>query len=296
MSICSVSNCGRPVIARELCSSHYARARRGVSLDKPLGTKTPGGKPCSIDGCNKRAASSGLCTTHRARKLAGADLLAPVATKFVTDDLLERLRFYAPEGGPDECWEWTAARNKNYGAMAVHGSRMRMAHVVAWELHHGQSLPAGMVVRHTCDNPPCVNPAHLVLDTQAANVADKVAKGRQDAGEKHGLAKLANEDIVEICRLYDTGVSQRRIADQFGISQANVSFIVRGKAWSHLDASTIAPDAKARHIKLTEDQVREIRRLYASGTWTHARLAKRFGVSDASICGLINRTIWANVQ
>lgn len=48
---------------------------------------------------------------------------------------------------------------------------------MAYELTKGH-IPAGMIVMHTCDNPPCCNPSHLVLGTQAENLADMRAKGR----------------------------------------------------------------------------------------------------------------------
>jgi hypothetical protein len=235
MSICSVSNCGRPVIARELCSSHYARARRGVPLDKPLGTKTPGGKPCGIDNCGRKAVSYGLCNAHRMRALAGKPLEDPFLTRFVTSDIAERLRHYAPAGAPDECWEWGRGTNKGYGVIAVGTGKVRQAHVVAWELHHGQPLPTGMVVRHLCDNRPCTNPAHLALGTHADNASDRVEHGQSNKGVDHPHAKLSDEDVVEIRRLYESGVYQRVIAGQFGISQANVSFIVNGIAWDHIN-------------------------------------------------------------
>lgn len=233
MSSCLVPTCGRTVIAIGLCDSHYRRHRRGVPLDKPLRQRRPGAT-CSVDGCDRKHAADGYCQAHWRRNRNGLDVSAPITSKLVTDDLLLRLRTYAPAGAPDECWEWTRSRNKNYGAIAVHGSRMRQAHVVAWELHHGRELPAGMVVRHACDNPPCTNPAHLELGTHADNVDDKVSRGRQSIGESHGIAKLTESDVAEIRRLYAAGgLRQKDIAEMFGVTQSNISHITRRKQWTH---------------------------------------------------------------
>lgn len=116
----------------------------------------------------------------------------------------ERLenRFWAKvdrSGGADACWEWTAACFKaGYGAirLTIVGVTKwtETAHRVAYSLVYGQ-IPDGMYICHHCDNPPCCNPNHLFADTQAANVADMVAKGRHVTwAERHGrdeiLAKI----------------------------------------------------------------------------------------------------------
>lgn len=78
----------------------------------------------------------------------------------------------------EDCWEWNAFKTKKfgYGAFRLNG-RMHNAHRISWLLSRGE-IPAGICVLHKCDNPPCVNPAHLFLGTQADNVKDCKAKGR----------------------------------------------------------------------------------------------------------------------
>lgn len=81
------------------------------------------------------------------------------------------------ERGPD-CWLWKGVRNADgYGRLYFRGHH-DYAHRVAWELAHGLPIPTGVVIMHTCDNPACVNPAHLRQGTIADNNRDRAAKGR----------------------------------------------------------------------------------------------------------------------
>jgi transposase len=291
-TICSVNGCDRTAAARKLCQAHWARWRRGVPIGGPLTTKLAD-RRCTIDGCGRKHAAHGLCMAHYNRRNSGMPLDVPLREVFQTDDLHERLRHYCPEGAPDECWEWTRARNKNYGMIAIGDGKLRGAHIVAWELANDRKLPEGMVIRHSCDNPPCTNPRHLLLGTHGDNVNDKVSRGRQDAGIKQALSRLTNEQVVAICELYQDGWSQSQLATRFDVSQQLISTVVRGKGWKHLGASVIPATAPPRHHKLSKDQADEIRSLYASGAWTHSRLAKKFAVSPATVSLVVNGKIWA---
>jgi len=109
------------------------------------------------------------------------------------------------------------------------------AHRVAWLLEHGDD-PGESKVRHKCDNPPCQNPACLLLGTQADNCHDMYARGRDRKrgrpGEQHHAAKVTALEVVEMRLLASEGVMQKDLAFMFGLSKAQTSRIVRGTRWT----------------------------------------------------------------
>jgi hypothetical protein len=94
-------------------------------------------------------------------------------------------RFWAKVqcGSNDECWPWLGCVDKDgYGVSWTH--KKRPAHQVAWEIETGQLWPKGLQSRHTCDNPPCVNPQHIIPGTISENTLDQVERGKHNHARK----------------------------------------------------------------------------------------------------------------
>jgi hypothetical protein len=121
-----------------------------------------------------------------------------------------------------------------YGRFKFRGVEYH-AHRVSWELANGP-IPEGLLVCHRCDNPPCVNPAHLFLGTQADNLADRDAKGRAvyRRGSKNGAAKLTEESVRHIRRRLKEGELQKTLAAEYGVSQSLIAQIRKGQVWGHV--------------------------------------------------------------
>jgi hypothetical protein len=139
----------------------------------------------------------------------------------------------------DLCWEWksTARLKSGYGRISINGKQY-LAHRASWEFFYGP-IPEGMIVRHKCDNPPCCNPLHLELGTDAENYQDMIERGRRifrgAKGEKNCKAKLSENQVIKIRQMYEHGnESTNTLARKFGVTQALISQIVLRKIWKHI--------------------------------------------------------------
>jgi len=87
------------------------------------------------------------------------------------------------------------------------------------------------VVMHTCDNPNCVNPKHLMLGTQIDNINDRKIKGRCASRTNNGNAKLSEMDVKTI-REYKSKRTYRQLCEFFGVDRTTISNIVNNKRWT----------------------------------------------------------------
>lgn len=147
------------------------------------------------------------------------------------------LRFWSCVDKTGDCWIWTGQRTRDgYGRISVNQKYVG-AHRVSFELANGP-IPDGLYVLHSCDNRPCVNPAHLWLGTHQDNMRDMAEKGRGrergkggiNAGASNPRAKITEQQVSEIRALRGV-VKHAEIAKRFGISKGHVSAIQTGARW-----------------------------------------------------------------
>jgi len=223
------------------------------------------------------------------------------------------------------CWEWQGAvMGIGYGHLGgERGSGPVIAHRFAYEQFRGP-IPAGMVVRHSCDNPGCVNPDHLELGTQQENMDDMRRRGRArvlsaDEAAAVRLRALGGESLSSIAR--DFGVNRSTVtraldkaaAGDFGGNgrvgskayvilspQDRVSvglLLAEGKSVMEVakifgvDRKTVRNirDGKSgtgRETVVSDEQVAEIKQYWAAG-FRQAEIGRAFGISQPFVSAIV---------
>lgn len=232
---------------------------------------------------------------HIKRKGKPGNFTGPIKKKTVNERFWERV-----DKKENECWEWKGGRtHDNYGLFEAGTAKKRntyMAHRFSYELHV-ESIPEGMIVRHKCDNPPCVNPQHLQLGTHLDNARDKIARGRTTKkmvvrGEDNGQSKLTEQTVKQILAISNEKfITSTELAEMFGTSPRNIRRILKGgDTWKHVDVERKkwrrSGDNGTRAL-LTLDDADKIRTMYPDKT--QVAIAKIYGVGSGVINSIINK-------
>lgn len=162
-----------------------------------------------------------------------------VTQKYVpaTFDEETRVQFMAQVEKTETCWLWKGSifADTGYGLFRKFGWKEPIgAHRASAMMFIGK-IPKGRTVLHVvCDNPPCVNPAHLRIGTQRANIRDASAKNRMSHGADHHRAKVTDSIVRQMREMREAGEMVTAIAEKFGLRKAQASAIINRKAWKHV--------------------------------------------------------------
>ncbi len=130
------------------------------------------------------------------------------------------------------CWEWQEGKHNGYGQYRVGKT--------VWRAHRFSALINGIslgddLIRHTCNNPSCVCPDHLMSGSYKDNSDDKVTAQRQPRGTTHGRSKLTEQQVKDIRDKYVPWVySTTKLAKEYGVSHVMINAIVNKKNWNHI--------------------------------------------------------------
>lgn len=206
--------------------------------------------------------------------------------------ILERIMYLVEKDEKTGCWNWLGSGTDNYGVIRF-DSKTQFVHRLMFELANKTKVPPGLQVLHSCDNSWCCNPKHLRSGTAQENALDRTMKKRGH------FSKIDYADAKQIRIRYAKGESCYLLAEEFGISSANVNHIAKGRSWRQLndDPDVLAVVAKTRHERwssLSEDDVREIKRRLVDGE-RQSKLAKDFRVDQTTISNIKTGKKWSHV-
>jgi hypothetical protein len=190
---------------------------------------------CCIKGCDLPVLTLGLCNKHWRRNKKYGSPVAVASHSGMFRGLSAEERFAKSVEKTEGCWVWKASKDKNgYGIFRgmIGQTEFTRAHRFSYALHTGDLL-IGMQALHTCDNPSCVNPAHLFSGTNADNMRDKAEKGRSrvPTGEKHGKAILTEKQARRILK---DPRPYTEIATQYNVKPSTIGSIKQRVSWKHL--------------------------------------------------------------
>jgi len=186
---------------------------------------------CEFEGCGRKRHARGLCYAHYDQMRAGKPLRPARRVRRGRTDVERFWDFVVRPSDPNACWGWNGATVEGYGVMNRRGERL--AHRFSWEIHNGRPPRADFHVMHSCDNPPCCNPAHLAEAPPEENWEDMRRKGRHARGEKVYQAKLTESDVIDIRTLRGLATLDD-LAVAFGIHKEYICEITGNRRWRHV--------------------------------------------------------------
>lgn len=189
-------------------------------------------KKCSVDHCNGNAhrVGHGYCRKHYTRWKRHGDAIKETQGDAGRSALA---RVFLYEG--DDCLIWPLSKDRyGRGLFYQDGKRVFVSRL-SCEKENGPPPTPKHVAAHSCGNGHlgCSSRKHLRWATQAENIRDTFLHGTANVGVRNASSKITDSEVMEI-RSMSGKISQRKIAELFGISQANVSLIVSKKGWGHI--------------------------------------------------------------
>lgn len=203
-------------------------------------------------------------------------------------------------GAADECWPWIGSHvSAGYGNFTRDG-KVIYAHRASFEAANGIGSAVGWVIRHTCDNKPCVNPKHLLSGTHKDNNHDAWERGQLKPlkGEAASRAILTDKIVLAARTEVSAGTASiAELARKHGVAHGVMHAAVTGESWQHLEGAAAQPGyqrgEKRHNAILSAADVRDIRRRLEAGE-RGMDLALRYGVKRCTISAVKHGRNWSH--
>ena len=145
--------------------------------------------------------------------------------------ITKEVTFVVVKGGCHRCTSHACCRDR---PRCMENGKVKLISRLLWERQYGSYPPRESVLRHSCDNPWCINLDHLLIGSAADNVQDAVDRGRMAKGERAGPSLLSDDQVKGIKILLEFGVSCYFLGRKYGVTPGAIQAIANGTNWKHL--------------------------------------------------------------
>lgn len=184
-------------------------------------------------------------------------------------------RFWSKVNKTETCWLWTASTREGYGLFSLEGKKIS-AHRLSYTIANPEVDIKYRQIRHMCDNPPCVNPKHLVIGTAKDNSDDKMQR------QRHNFT-FSDEQIKDIRSREVTYTMCRDLAEEFDCDPRAIKEILDGTRYGWIGGAIVVPPQFSSY-KLTPEALQDILEQLSRPKWgTQTKLAKKYGVTRGTI-------------
>lgn len=214
-------------------------------------------------------------------------MTTPRYTRAYHPDLADKMEARVAFNPLTGCWDWTKGVNADgYGyGIYINGKQTR-AHRAAFLISNDGLPSPEFPIRHLCGNPRCCRPDHLAVGTAKENAHDTLKAGRHRSRREPLAIRKARAVAMR-----KTGGKIEQLAARYGISRSAARRVVLGHSWANLPGARAAQSHGEHARKLTEDNVRAIRK----SDEPNKVLAQRYSVTAANINAVRKRVSWKHV-
>lgn len=203
------------------------------------------------------------------------------------------------------CILWPDRLQNGYATVKVK-EKWVYGHRLACEFKNGRPSKKKFLAAHTCNVKECVNPFHLRWADRRDNARDAVNCGAVKHGSQHYLAHLTEDIVREARQRYarDSSLTFSQLAEEYGVNTSVICEAIQGITWKHVEnpvqsrgrVASLARGAKHHGAKLTEEDVRFIRKSRAEDSMSAIELAEHFNIAVSNVYSIIKRKIWAHID